>query len=229
MNPFRLLVRAATRYREFGLDETLVRILRRLRLVPKYHVLDFFIKELLEEGPFLKNILDPIPDLNFQELRPEATEMLPFEEGLPDREERQKRFNQGSRFFAVSKSGRVLAVVWTNSSFADLAHIKKPKLAVPPGMIYTHGTVVSPAYQNRGIGKWMKIHLLRRLREEGFHLSFLAVLLKDIRVSRWHLSYGCKKWGRAFHFKLMGKDFWWFRLTQTGRKYPEIFDCLHRA
>ena len=217
------------RFLEFGPDDTLMRSLARLRILPEYHVLDFFIKELSEEDPYLKNIPDALPGLEFRELKPAEAGALPFEKGLPDGEERRKRFNQGSRLFVVLKAGHAVAVDWMNPNFADLAHIKKPKLPVPLGMVYSHGAAVSSAYRNRGIGKWMKSRILRRFRDDGFSLVFLAVFLEDIRPSRWHLSYGCKKWGRVFHFTSRGKDFWWFRLTKTGRCYPPLLKNLRNA
>ena len=45
------------------------------------------------------------------------------------------------------------------------------------------------------MGSFLKKILCNTLVEEGFKNCFLAVYLRDIRVSRWHQSNNFQKWG----------------------------------
>ena len=184
------------------------------------HSLDIFIKELRTDLP--KNPPPSLPGLRFEELRAEGIEHLKFEPGLPSADKCKQQFERGARLFGVVQSGRVLASNWINTRFADLTHINRPQVKVLAGSVYAYGIVVSETLRGQGIGRWLKFSLYEKLRREGFRYSFLAVFLKDIRVSRWHLSCDCTRWGRIFYFQRGGKDYWWVRRTETGKKYPGI-------
>ncbi len=204
-------------YRDFGADETLCRILNRLKLFSSVHSLDFYMKELGET----EANSSPSPD-NFREISREEMTSFRVAEGMPPRQEFQKQFDRGSRLFAALKRDEVIAVNWTSTLFADLAHIRRPHVPLQKKMVYTYGLIVSPLYRKQGVAVSLKQFILRMLACEGFQLIFLAVFLKNVKISRWHKKNGFIKWGRVFNFHCFGKDFWWTRLTSIGKKYPHL-------
>lgn len=200
--------------------QALGRLLADLKLVAKYHTLDFYfmdLSSLLAAGPVAP------PSATFREVQSDEWEKLNCAEGLLPPEEIREQFARGSRLFVVLEAGTVIAMNWTSEKFADLKHINRPRVTFPKGTIYSYGAMVSPAYRKRGIGSFMKQSLLRILHSEGYRLFFAAVFLKKVAPHRWHQANGFKRWGRVTYIDLRVTEFWWTRLTKEGKQYPELF------
>ena len=193
--------------------------LARLKLIGWYQSIDFYFLDLSSLPPERPRR----PAVSLREVKSSEWEELPFAEGLHAAEEMKNQFARGSRLFAVFKGETVVAMNWFNDQFADLASINRPRVTFPKGTVYSYRAIVSPGHRRQGIGSFMKDSFSRVLRSEGYKIIFLAVFLKDVTPHLWHLANGLKRWGRVTYIDWRIGRFWWTRLTQEGRRHPDLF------
>ncbi len=207
--------------RNFGPDEAFFRILKRLKLMTQANSLDLMIEDL---ESYSAPDLPQNPEFVIRELQRSELRNFKMADGLPAEEDFQKQFEQGSRLFAVLHKDKIVGVNWANTSSANLAHINKPAQTFQNGVIYSYSLFISPSFRDQHLGKILKHFLLSAFKKEGFRLALIAIFLKDVRVRQWHEKNGFKTWGRVFYFKFAGKKFWWTRLTETGKKLPQLLN-----
>lgn len=207
-------------WRDFGADETFFRILQQLRILSQYRSLDIYWDERGKPPSRLPEAQNGF--LNREISRREISG-LALDPQLPPPEEFEKQFDRGSRLFGAFKENRLVGVNWANTRFADLTHIGRPFISLPPETVYTYGIFVSPSHRGKRAGVFLKEMLMRTLGLEGFRYYVLAVYLRDVRVSKWHRSNGFRKWGRIFYFRLFGKYFRCARPTAAGKRALNLF------
>ena len=218
----RLLKRAWRCFQDFGFDETLGRTLVWLKLLSSWNALDFYLRDFRSSpisNPDLHNL-----KLEIREISSNQFHNFSLAEGLPPRAHFEKQFARGSRLFAAFEGNAFVAVNWTHSKSADLTHIGRPLVSLPPGTVYSYGLFVSPAHRNQGIGILLKQFLFHQLQTEGTELVFLAVYLKNIGIHRWHRKVGMEKWGRIVYFNWKGKGIWWTLPTKIGHQHPQLLN-----
>ncbi len=210
-----------SRLQAFGVVQALGRALAGLKVIAKYHSLDFYFTEI-SSFPEAKPVAGSL-SLAFRELGSNEWEKLHFAEGLLGPEEIRVQFARGSRLFVVFEGERVIGINFINDKFADLTHINRPRITFPQRTIYSYRAVVSPAYRKKGVGSFMKRSLMKILHSEGYQLFFVAVFLKSVVPHLWHQSMGFRRWGRITYIDLRVGGFLWKRLTKEGRRYPDLF------
>ncbi len=214
------LLRQAWRcYKDFGADESLLRLLLRLKLISEGTSLDFFIHDL-ESFPLKGFSTDNVREISKIEFG-----KFQLAEDLTPLEDFHKQFSRGSRLIAALEGSTIIGINWLNTALADLTHIRRPHQKFAKDTVYTYGLWVSPRYRSKGVGRLLKRFAFEKLKNEGFRFIFLTVYVRDIHLLRWHEKNGFQRWARVFYWKFSGKERRWTRLTKTGRKYPQLFNA----
>jgi len=208
------------RLKVFGAVEMIGCFLHSIRLLRKYKSLDFYYWDLTR----LPNARIQMPtELTFCEVTAQEYSALPFAEGLLPEEKIRKQFDRGARLFVVREGEIVIAMNWVHDKVADLSSINIPQVTFQRGTVYSYLSIVAPAYRQRGIGSLLKKNLLARMRDEGYLKIFLAIFLKEVAPHKWQRANGFKHWGRVTYIDFRVNHFWWTRVTQEGRCYPNLF------
>lgn len=224
LNPVETLGKSLECLRNFGIDETLGRILARLGLISEFRSLDIYMRELGSvQWPA------PIGTMEVREVFPTEIEKLAFAEDLPPLAEIRQQFSKGSRLIALFDSTLIVAVNWVNGKFADLTHIGLPATTFPTGTLYFHSAMVSHSLRNLGLGTFLKQTALRQLKREGSKRVFSSMYLRDSRVQKWNAMNGFRKWGCVFCFNRLGQKYRWIRLTKLGRTHYDLLNGIQEG
>lgn len=208
--------------RDFGAGETLTRAARDLRLVEVAHSLSLYTEEVDRAWSSRPSDRPPLNRAVVRELSQEELAGLRQAEGLPPPEFYQKEFGRRARLLGLVRDKELLAVNWFNHRWGDLAYIKRPSVTFPEGTVYMHGARVALAHRGQGIGTFLKQQLFRVLKKEGYSLGVVAAYIANPKVHRWHQLNGFERWGNISYFRWAGRDFWWTRLTSSGRQRPGL-------
>ena len=137
----------------------------------------------------------------------------------------QKHLNRGLRFFGAFCNNSLIAVNGVHCSYAHLDYINRPSVALPRGFVYLNCGLTVPAYRNLGIGTVLRGYMFKQIQNEGYRSAFGAIFAENKGALRWNLRHGFKRWGRISFVKWCGRDFWWVRLTNIGRRtFPQLLD-----
>jgi len=215
--------------RNYGLDETILKILERLRLISVLHTFDFVYKELDDSKDFVPSKVESVYEtkgiqLECREINVMELEQLNYAEGMYSIEILRAHFGRGLRFFAAFYENVVAAVMGVHKHYAHLSYVNRPLVHLPSGIVYMNCALTAPAYRNLGIGSILRTYVLNQVHKEGYQVVIGTIFVYNRSALRWNLRNGFKRWGRVSYIKWRGRDFWWTRLTKVGRRHPHLLD-----
>ena len=215
-----------------GLIHALLRVFHRFRLISVLHTFEIIHVGLLNPVECLFSRADQLMSgqlkLNCREIKEYELDKLQFADGMYSLETFRMHFASGMRFFAAFHEEVIVAVNGVHERCANLVYVKLPNVELPHGIVYLNCALTAPAYRNLSMGMILRGFMLNQLKKEGFQSAVGAVFIENRGAVRWNLRNGFQYWGRISYIRCQGRDFWWKRLTKTGRRYPHIFDKVER-
>jgi len=221
-------------YRDYGAEEVVLRLLHRLRVISVNHAFNLFYGEL---HPLLGIGVKGTTQwagvgerrLALREISREESEKLTYADDLhykdgdaPVIEDLREQFNRGLRFFAAFDKETVVALSGVHTSVADFVYVHKPRMPLPPGIVYFNAALTSPRYRSRGVGTALRRYLFGAMKLEGYVGVLSVTFLENKGAARWHDTNGFRRWGKIRYVRFLGKEFCWVQRTSVGRAYPHL-------
>ena len=209
--------------KEYGLTDTLLRVLHRLRVISTLHAFEIIFKDLREpsnEG----NRYSGNQKITMREIKEYELKNLKFAPGMYTIETFRMHFSKGMRFCAAFIDDEVVADNGIHMTCADLVYVGMPNLILPEKVAYLNCAHTAPTYRDLAIGTQLRNHRLNIIKKEGVEQVFGAVFIENKNALRWNLRNGFQYWGRITYIKFGNQKFWLRRLSNVGRRYAYILN-----
>jgi len=210
--------------KNYGLTNTILRILHRLRVISALHSFEITFKDLEELQNDRLNQPSENLKLMIREIQEYELTRLKFAPGMFAIETIKMHFSKGMRFFAAFLGDEIVAVNGAHLTCADLIYVGLPNIGLPAKVAYLNCAQTAPAYRNLFIGSQLRHFRLALLKKEGFEQAFGVVFIENRKALRWNLRNGSQYWGRISYIKLGNKKFWLKRLSPVGKRYAYILN-----
>ncbi len=210
--------------KDYGLVDTLLRILHRFRVISMVHTFEIIFKNL---GDLKNEEINKLPEnhrITMREIEEHELNQLKFAPGMYTIETLRMHFSKGMRFCAAFVDDKIVAVNGIHMSCADLIYIGMPNIILLEKVAYLNCAHTAPVYRNLSIGTALRNFRLDIVQKEGIEQVFGAVFIENKKAMRWNLRNGFQYWGRISYIKFGNKKFWWRYLTNVGRRYAYILN-----
>lgn len=219
-------------FKDYGFAETVLKVLHRLRIISVHHTFEFIFKEL--EATYPSAFQEMVVNINgnenvfIREIKEYELDALDFVDGMYSLDTFRAHFSKGMRFFAAFYNNQVVSVNGAHMTHANLVYIGMPNIALPKDLAYINCALTSPKFRSLSIGTKLRDFALSIVQKDGINWIFGAVFIENKKAMVWNLRNGFQYWGRISYIQLLGRNFWFRRLSPAGRRCRFLFDRVEK-